>query len=186
MLIEIRQDTPWSRALTAARMTVHKRSLGDKEPSDEWKRKILLARHSPIRLVEYSIKIMGIPYWVAMHLVRHHEGVQFFVATQRDDRVEHDRSRKDMPQGTLVDMLISANAEAIMNISAKRLCRLAAPETRKTWEAIIRELGHVDPILAEKCVPRCIVEGRCHELTPCDYCESVLAMVQKERYEKKE
>lgn len=167
MLIEIKQVTPWSRALTAARRTVHKRSLGDKEPTDEWKRKILLAHHSPIRLVEYDITIMGIPYWVAMHLVRHHEGVQFFVGTQRDDRVKNDCSRDELPQGTLVDMMISANAEALMNISAKRLCGQAAAETRKVWRAVVEELRHVDPVLAERCVPRCIVERGCNELKPC-------------------
>ena len=43
--------TSWSRALNAARRTVGKSAL-KKEPSDSWKAKMLLAEHSPIRLVE--------------------------------------------------------------------------------------------------------------------------------------
>ena len=45
--------TSWSRALNAARRTVGKSAL-KKEPSDSWKAKMLLAEHSPIRLVEYE------------------------------------------------------------------------------------------------------------------------------------
>ena len=56
MKIEIKQITPWSRALDAARWTVNK-DLTGKEPSDAWKSKMLIAEHSPIRLVEYDIFI---------------------------------------------------------------------------------------------------------------------------------
>ena len=45
--------TSWKRVLNAARRTIGKPST-DKEPSNSWKAKILLAEHSPIRLLEYD------------------------------------------------------------------------------------------------------------------------------------
>lgn len=43
----------WIRVVNAARRTVGKRPI-NREPSDLFKRKILLAEHSPIRLLEYD------------------------------------------------------------------------------------------------------------------------------------
>lgn len=45
--------TSWKRALNAARRTIGKEPL-DKEPSNKWRAQMLLAEHSPIRLVEYE------------------------------------------------------------------------------------------------------------------------------------
>ena len=56
MTVEVTQETSWKRALDAARFTVGKEPL-DKEPSDVWKANMLLAEHSPIRLVEFDIKM---------------------------------------------------------------------------------------------------------------------------------
>ena len=74
----------WKRVMNAARRTWGKKPL-DKEPSDKFKRKILLAEHSPIRLLEYDFTIEGIRQWVTTHIVRHHEGCEKFVHTQRQD-----------------------------------------------------------------------------------------------------
>lgn len=63
----------WTDALNAARNTVSKEPL-DKEPSDTWKKKILLAEHSPIRLVKLDWKWIDLKYWVSVHLVRHKHG----------------------------------------------------------------------------------------------------------------
>ena len=62
--------TSWNRALNAARRTVGKSAL-KKEPSDSWKAKMLLAEHSPIRLVEYEWTWEQIPQWVTVHFTRH-------------------------------------------------------------------------------------------------------------------
>ena len=74
----------WKRVLNAARRTWGKKSL-DKEPSDKFKKKILLAEHSPIRLLEYDFTIENLRQWATTHLVRHHEGCEKFVHTQRQD-----------------------------------------------------------------------------------------------------
>ena len=73
----------WIRVVNAARRTWGKAPINH-EPSDKFKKKILLAEHSPIRLLEYDFTIENLRQWVTVHLVRHHEGCEKFVHTQRD------------------------------------------------------------------------------------------------------
>lgn len=163
------QATPWKRALNAARRTIGKSQL-DKEPTDSWKAKILLAEHSPIRLVEYDWTWEKIKQWVTAHLVRHHEGCEKFVHSQRGDRRELPIERDKMPQGAVNDMDMTANAQALINISRKRLCSCASPETRKAWNQVKEEIRKIDPILADKMVPECLYRGFCPEfMSPCGY-----------------
>ena len=170
----LEQVTSWKRVLNAARRTVGKDPL-EKEPSNSWKAKILLAEHSPIRLLEYDWTWGDIMQWVTTHLVRHHEGVEKFVHSQRGDRraiFEEYRveSRNDLPQGALNDMDMSANAQALINISRKRLCSCASKETRDAWKQVKAEIGKVDPILASKMVPECLYRGFCPEwMNSCGY-----------------
>lgn len=162
------QVTSWKRALNAARKTVGKKPL-DKEPSDLWKGKMLLAEHSPIRLVEFDISIENIKQWISTHLVRHWLGFIPFVHSQREDRRELNCSRDDLPQGSLNDMNISANAQALINVSRKRLCNQASKETRETWQKVHESIREIDPIMASKMVPECIYRGFCPELNSCGF-----------------
>lgn len=66
LLKYLNQVTPWKRVLNAARRTVGKEPL-DKEPSDLFKKKILLAEHSPIRLLEYDWSWQDIQQWITTH-----------------------------------------------------------------------------------------------------------------------
>ena len=133
----VRMECPkadWKRVLNAARRTWGKTPL-DKEPSDKFKRKILLAEHSPIRLLEYDFTIEGIRQWVTTHIVRHHEGCEKFVHTQRqdiNDEIERTvakvvellseagllkegwRERDYLFQGQENDMDMTCNAQAFM------------------------------------------------------------------------
>ena len=173
MKVEIVQETPWKRALNAARRTVGKEPL-DKEPSDKWKDSILYAEHSPIRQVEYDIQMEGIPNFVSVHLVRHHEGCEKMVHSQRGDRrailEEYGvASRDELPQGALNDMDMSANAQALINISRKRLCNCASKETREVWQAIKDKMKEVDPIMAKHMVRECVYRGFCPELKCCGF-----------------
>lgn len=178
----------WIRVVNAARRTWGKKPI-DHEPSDKFKRKILLAEHSPIRLLEYDFTIEDIRQWVTVHLVRHHEGCEKFVHTQRQDinaeienitseiiRIckeegllrEGWRERDYMFQGEGNDMDMTCNAQAFMNISRKRLCYgCASEETRFAWQLVIKALKEVDPILAEKCVQECVYRGFCPEFDRC-------------------
>ena len=160
--------TTWKRALNAARRTVGKKPL-DKEPSDSWKAKMLLAEHSPIRLVEYDITFQDIKQWVTVHLVRHWLGFIPFVHSQREDRRKLDVPRDELPQGALNDMDFSVNAQAMINISRKRLCNKASSDTRDAWQKVVKAVGEIDPIMAEKCVPNCVFRGFCPEMESCGY-----------------
>ena len=165
----IKQVTSWKRVLNAARRTVGKAPL-DKEPSDSWKAKMLLAEHSPIRLLEYDFAWNKIKQWVTVHLVRHHIGCEKFVHTQREDRRDNPVPRDELPQGALNDMMMSANAQALINISRKRLCNCASPETRKAWKLVKTEIEKIDPVLASKMVPECLYRGFCPEfMNSCGY-----------------
>ena len=166
--ITITPATSWQRALNAARRTVGKAPLS-KEPSDQWKHKMLLAEHSPIRLVEYDISFESIRQWVTVHLVRHWLGFIPFVHSQREDRRKLDCSRDELPQGALNDMDVAANAQALINISRKRLCMCASKETREAWQAVKDEMAKVDPIMAKHMVRNCIYRGFCPEPNTCGY-----------------
>ena len=178
----------WIRVVNAARRTWGKKPI-DHEPSDKFKRKILLAEHSPIRLLEYDFTIENIRQWVTVHLVRHHQGCEKFVHTQRQDineQIENIskriidilreegllregwRERDYLFQGEPNDMDMTCNAQSFINISRKRLCiGCASPETRLAWEIVIEKLKEIDPILAEKCVPECVYRGFCPEFDRC-------------------
>lgn len=166
--------TSWKRVLNAARRTIGRNPI-DKEPSDDWKAKILLAEHSPIRLLEYDWSWDNIKQWVTAHLVRHHNGCEKFVHSQRGDRrkILEDygvNSRDDLPQGALNDMDMTANAQALINISRKRLCNCASKETREAWTQVKNAIAEIDPVMASKMVPECIYRGFCPEfLSPCGY-----------------
>lgn len=167
------QITSWKRALNAARRTIGKEPL-DKEPSQDWEAKMLLAEHSPIRLVEYDWSWEEIRQWVTAHLVRHHEGCEKFVHTQRGDRRDLGISRDELPQGSFNDMDMTANAQAIINISRKRLCNCASKETREAWKQVIEAIREIDPVLASKCVPECLYRGFCPEfMSSCKYSETL-------------
>lgn len=56
----------WKRVVNAARRTWGKKPI-NKEPSDHFKKKVLLAEHSPIRLLEYDFTWEDIAQWVTTH-----------------------------------------------------------------------------------------------------------------------
>ena len=64
------------QAIKSACMTTISKKAGDKEPPREWKRKLLICRHSPIRRGVISWKWENIPYAISTHFARHHEGCE--------------------------------------------------------------------------------------------------------------
>ena len=171
----------WMEVVNRARVTVNKNEL-DKEPSDTFKRKILHAEHSPIRSLIYCFKITNLKSWVATHFVRHHVGVEKWVRTQRTDRTGINRD--EIPQGAEVEMELEANAQALINISRKRLCTQASPETREVMKAIKNEVEKVDPIMAEVMVKECVYRGYCPEMWSCGYDKTEEFQKELERYRK--
>ena len=168
MEVKVKKITSWERVVNAARFTAHKEELGH-EPSDQWKKKIALSEHSPLRLLEFDIQLTDVPYYVVMHLVRHFIGVEKFVTTQREDRTTSGTPRSELRQDALVGVQFSANAQALVNISRKRLCHKAHPETRLAWYKIREAIEEIDPVVASVMRRECCYRGRCPEAQCCGY-----------------
>lgn len=139
----------------------------DKTPSDTWKAKLILSEHSPLRTLKITWEWHNLPYWVSVHLVRHKIGIEHFVQSQRNDRQDQ-YDRNTAPQNSPVLHRCIANYQAILNISRRRLCQKASPETRQAWMIFLANVADVDPILASLCVPSCVYRnGLCTEFKPC-------------------
>lgn len=169
----------WRDVADAARTTIGKEA-GEGEPSLKWKRRILLAQHSPIRKLQFNWKWYGLPSWVSVHFVRHKFGIEHWVSTQRSDRTGVDRSKK--PQDTPVNHECLANAESIMFISRRRLCNCASPETRQAWRSVVSEIAKVDEAVASCCVPECVYRGFCPEFKSCGYVSTDAYKKAREEY----
>ena len=153
-------DVDWKKIKSACMTTISKQA-GDKEPSTEWKRKLLICQHSPIRRGVISWKWEEIPYAISTHFVRHHEGCEKFIGTSREDRTKVDRTTRS--QMDYVPMEMDANIQALINISEKRLCTCADPTTIKYWEAVLEAIKEYDEDIFWSCVPQCIRCGGCVE-----------------------
>ncbi len=156
----------WREVANSANTTIA-REAGTKEPSSGWKRRMLLAEHSPIRQLLYKWKWYDIPYWVSTHFVRHWLGIVHWVRTQRTDRTGKDRNKE--PQGAYVEHEAESNAQTVITISRKRLCFQASPETREAWEKVKAEIYMKDPEVARCMVRDCVYRGWCYEYTSCGY-----------------
>lgn len=141
---------------------------GNGEVSSLWMKRMFLAEHSPIRKLIVSWKWFNLKYWISVHFVRHKFGIEHWVSSQRPDR-GRTGNRDDEPQSALVEHECEANAQAIINISRKRLCFQAMPETRSAWIKVLDELQPYEPELVSVCVPDCIYRGFCYEYKTCGY-----------------
>jgi len=168
----------WQAVKDAAMNTIGKDA--GKYPSSDWKRKMLLAEHSPIRLLTFTVRLTDIPYWVSVHLTRHKIGVEHFVSTQRTDRTGTDRN--GLPQGALVSHTMRINAQALINISRKRLCMQASPETRVAWRMVVDAIGEREPEIKSVCVRECVYRGFCPEMKGCGYCGGIAYKAKREEY----
>ncbi len=155
-------DIDWKKIKSACMTTISKQA-GDKEPSSEWKRKLLICQHSPIRRGNVSWKWEEIPYAISTHFARHHEGCEKFIGTSRADRTEiKDRSQRT--QMDCVPMEMDANIQALLNISERRLCTCADPLTIKYWNEVLEVIKEYDEDIYWACVPQCVRCGGCIEL----------------------
>jgi hypothetical protein len=119
----------WQDVVNDCRVTVGKEELG-KDPSQKFKREILISEHSPIRSMSVRWQWRNIPSWVATHFSRHKW--ECFIQTQRTDRTGVNRDK--LPQDFPVSFTGIANTQHLIDTGRKRLCRLASRETRKHME----------------------------------------------------
>lgn len=157
-------EEDWAWAKTCCLNTVGKEST--KQPTEEWKYKLLAAEHSPLRELWFGIK-MTIPYWQSVHFVRHHIGVNHYVQSQRNDR-QSNYDRAKAPQDEIVSHIMSINAQELVFMAHKRLCNQASPETRAVMQKIVKEVIKVNPEFKDFLVPLCEYRnGLCTEFYPC-------------------
>lgn len=174
-------DDDWMWCKTCTLNTVGKTSA--KLPTAEWKHKILEAGHSPIRELWFGIK-MQIPYYVSVHFVRHHIGVNHYVQTQRNDR-QGNYDRTKATQDTMVSHVMSINAQELIFMSHKRLCSQASAETRAVMKEICKQVEELFPEFIGLLVPECVYRGyTCTEFYPCGLAEKLKAKNEKEIKEK--
>lgn len=157
----------WLNIKSACMTTIRKQSK--QIPDKEWKRKLLICQHSPIRRGIISWKWDEIPYCVSTHFARHHEGCEKFIGTSRPDRTEiKDRNKRS--QMDCVPMEMDANIQAIINISEKRLCKCADSLTTKYWESLLEAIKEYDEDIYWASVPQCVRCGACVEpFSNCDF-----------------
>lgn len=135
-------------------------------PTEEWKKRILEARHSPIRRLRFSFDLLDVPYWVSVHLVRHIHA-QPYVGSQRNDRQER-YNRNEAPQNAPVNMIWDVNGEELLVIANKRLCKQASEETREVVRKCCDLVIEKCPEFKDFLVPMCVYHGGvCHEMFPC-------------------
>lgn len=168
----------WQKIKSACMTTISKKA-GDKEPSTEWKRKLLLCEHSPIRRGIISWKWEEIPYAMSTHFARHHQGCEKFIGTERSDRTGIPREERS--QMNPVPMEMDANIQSIINISKKRLCTCADATTRQYWQSVIDAIEQYDKDVAWACVPEGIYRGGCPEgFSNCTLCNDIIKSMPEE------
>jgi thymidylate synthase ThyX len=173
-MLEYPSSIDWYECKRRALVTVGKNVF--EAPNEKWRHDILNARHSTIRRLRFSFLIEDIPSWVSVHLCRHIHA-QPYVKSQRNDR-QNEYDRNKAPQNAPVCMIWDMDAEELMTIANKRLCKKASEETR----AVVKEICQ---IVSERCpdfkpflVPMCVYHGGfCHEMKPCGQNPKAMAKV---------
>lgn len=181
MKVEVIKVTSWKDVLNAARFTQRKEPL-DKEPSDNFKKNIIKAEHSPLRCLMFNIDLYDIPYYAAMHFRTHKLVHVPFVSTSRPDIDGNQKPRNEQKKDEPVNMRLFLDAQEIIAISKVRLCTKAEAKTRGIWQQVINELYKQEPLLAIACVPSCIYRNMCPELSCCGYAGSDAYLLAREEY----
>ena len=158
-IIKVEDNNDWTLVKNACRTTARKQ-FTDNEATDGFKKKILFAEHTPIRLLNIYWKWADIPYYVAMEWARHK--FEKFISTQRNDR-QHNYDRNKAPQDAPVNFDGFANMQNLIDAWRKRMCFQATPEARQLAEDFKRQLHETHPIEADVLVPHCVYRGCCSE-----------------------
>lgn len=172
-IIKVKGD--WQEVVNDCRATVGKGELGH-EPSENFKKSILIAEHSPIRDIIFKWKWENIESWIATHFCRHKW--ECWIKTQRTDRTGVDR--RELPQSASVDFTGEANIQALIDTARKRLCYMAAPETRQYMEDLKMTITETEPEIGNVLVPNCVYRGFCPELSTCGFWQKFSDGMSKE------
>lgn len=162
-------NVDWFDIKDACMQTIGKKA--GKEPNDEWKRKLLVCRHSPIRRSLISVKWDEIPSYVSTHFCRHSVGVTPYVQTSREDRTGIPREQRC--QTDAVSMQMDMNIQALFNILEKRLCNCSDANTIKYAKGLLEAIRDYDENIYWASIPQCVRCGGCPEaFSNCRYYEN--------------
>ena len=165
IMLEHPMESDWLKVKQRALVTIGLTT--EKAPAEDWKIKMLKCRHSPIRKLPFAFFIIDIPYWLHVELVRHHEGIEKYVKSQRDDRTKDETPRSEKPQGALVNMIVDINADSLMQIMNKRLCGCATKEMQELMLMIREEVIKTNPEFKQFLIPMCEYLNACNEFRTC-------------------
>lgn len=157
-------QTDWRRVKNHCRTTDNK-GFTEVDPTDTFKKKLLISEHSPIRLLEFDWSWRSIAYWAAMEWARHK--FEKFISSQRDDRLIDDTPRGKKPQDALVNYDGFANMQNLIDAWRKRMCNAATPEARELAEDFKAALHETHPLESDVLVPNCIYRFGCPEFKMC-------------------
>ena len=166
----------WRRVKNHCRTTDNK-GFTEKEPTGEFKHKLLISEHTPIRLLEFDWSWHGIPYWVSTEWSRHK--FEKFISSQRDDRLIDDTPRGKKPQEAPVNFDGYANMQNLIDAWRKRLCYKATPEARKLAEDFKIVLRQTAKLEASVLVPNCIYRMGCPEFKSCGFFDRFYAWARE-------
>lgn len=161
-ILKIKGD--WQEVVDDCRATVGKPPSGQ-EPSKKFKKKILIAEHSPIREIHVKWIWRNIKSWIATHWSRHKW--ECFIETQRTDRTGVDRDK--LPQDAAVSFTGDSNVQGLIDTWRKRLCHQASDETRAYAEDFKAELHATEPEISDVLVPNCVYRCGCPEMKCCGF-----------------
>jgi len=174
-------DWAWVRFL--AKNTVGAKV--DPESGDmslELKKKYLKSEHSPIRYLTFIIR-MQIPYCDSVCFCRHKLGVEHYVQSQRNDRQDKFDRYKE-PQGHLVSHVMVVNAQELMFMARRRLCRMASPNCQKIMKMIKMAVLKSNPEFEDVLVPNCEYLHSCPEFKSCGYWDIKKDLLVMDEYRK--
>lgn len=166
-ILKVKGD--WKEVLDDCRLTVGKKFL-NKEPTKLFKRKILIAEHSPIRDITIKWIWRGIYSFVATHWSRHKWECK--IRTQRSDRVGEDTNGNG--RTTPVEFIGDANPQHLIDSFRKRLCYQASSETRDTAEDFKEKLHPMEEEISDVLVPNCVYRCGCPEMEKCPFGDASL------------
>lgn len=165
ILLKHPTDEDWIECKRRALVTMGK---DVKNPPDlNWKRKMLKSRHSPIRYLQFSFYLKGIPYFSSVHYARHVH-LTPYVKSQRNDR-QNKYDRNKAPQDAPVDMIIDCNAEEFMVLCNKRLCMRADKTTRMIMQMMCDLVGKKNFEFLPFMIPNCKHLNGCPEFESCGF-----------------
>lgn len=198
--INIEQMVGWDWCKRLFLRTINKKPKTPM-PTREQKLQWLMSEHSPIKVVQWCIDVDDLMQWVGVHLLRH-PFLLPFIASQRGDKTKDKEAvlalirqeildapefndaewRNYRLQGSENNHSFVVNAQTLINMSRKRLCRCASAETRAVWEGVKAYLAQIDPEMAAVMQPNCIYRGGCPEMECCGYVLSKKYAEERAKY----